>query len=178
MKTLLRMTSLAALAATALVAAPASAAPTAPTGVTSGSNATATARIIKPLTLVSTANLDFGTLLLSGAGTWTGAAVDLPTSNVIACPTNVTCSGTTSVAKYKVTGTNGQTVTITTPDVVLKNANDATKTLTMTVNSPGTVALGNSGNSGVEFPLGGKITLASDTEDRVYSGNFNDTVDY
>lgn len=173
MNALLRMTSLAAIAATALVATPAFAATPAAT------NATAQARIIKPLTLTSTQNLDFGTLLLSGAGTWTGAVVDLSSANVLSCPTTyVTCSGTTTVAKYKVTGTNNQIVTITAPNVVLTNGNDSTKTLVMAVNSPGTVALLNSGNAGVEFPLGGKITLASDTVDGVYTGTFNVTVDY
>ena len=176
MKKLLRMTSLAALAATALVAAPAFAAGVGP--VAPGTNATATARIVKPLTLTSTQNLDFGTLLLSGAGTWSGAVVDLPMASAIVCPANVTCSGTTSVAKYKVTGTNNQNVTVTAPNVTLTNQNDNTKTLLMTVDNPGTVALSNSGNTGLEFALGGSITVDSSTTDGVYLGTFNVTVDY
>jgi hypothetical protein len=173
MKAILRMTSLAAVAATALVATPALA-----VGPTNG-NATATARIVKPLTLTSTQNLDLGTILLSGAGTWTGANVAISRGGTFSCTnTNVTCSGTTQVAKYKVTGTNNQTATITAGNVTMKNANDLTKTLLLTVDNPGTVQLGNSGASGVEFALGGAITVDSTTVDGVYNGTFDVTVDY
>jgi hypothetical protein len=167
------MTSLAAVAATALVATPALAA-----GPTNG-NATATARIIKPLTLVSTQNLNLGTILLSGAGAWTGATVGISSAGAFSCTNaNVTCSGTTQVATYKVTGTNNQTVTITAGNVTMKNANDLTKTLLLTVDNPGTVLLGNSGSTGVSFSLGGAITVDSTTVDGVYNGTFDVTVDY
>jgi hypothetical protein len=172
MKTFLRMTSLAALAATALVATPALA-----VGPSNG-NATATARIIKPLTLVSTQNLDLGTILLSGAGAWTGATVGISSTGAFSCTNvNVTCSGTNQVAKYTVTGTNNQIVTISAPNVTLTNANDGS-TLLMTVDNPGTVALGSSGVSGTSFSLGGTIPVASTTTDGVYSGTFDVTVDY
>lgn len=176
MKALLRMTSLAALAAaTALVATPAAAAPVG----AGANNATATARIVKPLTLVSTQNLDLGTLLLSGAGTWSGAVVNLAKDGTFTCPTtNVTCSGTPVVARYKVTGTNNQTVYVVAPDVTMTNANDSTKTLLLTVDAPTSVALANSGNTGLAFDIGGSITLASDTTDGVYTGTFAVTVDY
>ena len=173
MNALLRMTSLAAVAATALVATPALA-----VGPSNG-NATATARIVKPLTLVSTQNLNLGTILLSGAGAWTGATVGISSAGAFSCTnTNVTCSGVTQVAKYNVAGTNAQTVTITAGNVTLKNANDATKTLLLTVDNPGTVLLTNSGAPGSDFSLGGAITVDSTTVDGVYSGTFNVTVDY
>jgi hypothetical protein len=170
------MTSLAALAAaTALVATPAAA-----VGVTTGSDATATARIVKPLKLQATQNLDLGTLLLSGAGTWSNQLVGITKGGTFTCPTTyVTCSGNTPVvAKYKVTGTNNQTVTITAPNVVMTNANDATAKLTLTVDAPATLALSNSGNTGLEFPIGGSILLANDTLDGTYTGTFAVTVDY
>jgi hypothetical protein len=172
------MTSLAALAATAIVATPALAAPV---GVVApDTNATATARIVKPLKLVSTQNLDLGTLLLSGAGTWSNQLVGISKGGTFTCPTTyVTCSGNTPVvAKYKVTGTNNQTVTVSAPNVTLTNANDATAKLTLTVDAPATVALSNSGNTGLEFPIGGSILLANDTLDGVYTGTFAVTVDY
>lgn len=170
----LTMTSLAAVAALALTATPAAAAPVGP-----NQNATATARIVKPLTLTWVQDLNLGTILLSGAGAWTGATVGISHLGAFSCTdSNVTCSGTNQVAKYRVTGTNNQTVTITSPDVTLTNANDNTQTLLMTVSSPGTVALSNSGNTGVEFALGGAITVDSTTVDGVYSGTFNVTVDY
>lgn len=175
MSNLLRMTSLAAAAALALGAAPAVAAPVGP----SNGNATATARIVRPLTLTHVQDLDLGTILLSGAGAWTGAVVSIDRNGVFSCTNvNVTCSGTTQVAVYNVAGTNNQVVTITAPDVTLVNANDNTQTLLMTVDNPGTVTLTNSGAPGRNFSLGGSITVDSTTVDGVYSGTFNVTVDY
>ena len=175
MNTLLRMTSLAALAATALVATPALA-----VGPTNG-NATATARIVKPLKLEWAQDLNLGTILMSGAGNWSGATIAISRTGAFTCTnTNVTCDGATTarVAKYKVTGTNNQTVTITAPNLMLTNTTDLTKSLLLTVDNPGTFALGNSGSSGIEFALGGSITIGSTTTDGLYIGTMNVTVDY
>ena len=168
----LKMT--AAVAAIALTATPAFAAPTNP-----DKNATATAKIVKPLTLTWVQDLDLGTVLLSGAGAWSGATVGVSRAGVFSCAnSNVTCSGTNQVAKYKVTGTNNQVVTINAGNVVMTNQNDNTKTLTLTVDNPGTVNLSNSGNVGLEFSLGGAISVDSTTADGTYSGTFNVTVNY
>lgn len=176
MQKLLRMTALAATAAAiALSATPAAAAGI----VAPDRNATATARIVKPLTLAFVQDLNLGTVLLSGAGAWSGAVVSINHDGTFSCTnTNVVCSGTTQVARYRVTGTNRQQVTITAPNVTLTNANNALQTLTMTVSSPGTVTLPNTGNTGIEFPLGGSISVDSATGDGVYSGSFAVTVDY
>ena len=185
MTKLLRTTSLAAtLAALTLAAAPANAQAVGPTD----RNATATARIIKPLTLTHVQDLDLGTILLSGAGAWTGEVVSIDHLGTFSCSNvNVTCSGATQVASYNVTGTNRQTVTINAPDVTLVNQNDNTQTLLMEVSCPGSagtwdcpgsVALPNSGNTGVPFDLGGRITVNSTTLDGVYLGTFNVTVEY
>ena len=167
----------AAVAALALTATPALAAPVGP--ATGSRNATATARIIKPLVLTWEQDLDLGTILLSGAGVWGGAVVSITHGGVFSCTNvNVTCSGTPQVARYNVAGTQGQVVTITAPNVTLVNQNDNTKTLPMTVSNPGTVSLTNSGSPGSDFNLGGSITVASTTTDGVYLGTFNVTVDY
>ena len=167
----------AAVAALALTATPALAAPVGPA---SGSrNATATARIIKPLVLTWEQDLDLGTILLSGAGVWGGATVSITHGGVFSCTNvNVVCSGTPQVARYNVAGTQGQIVNITAPNVTLVNQNDNTQTLLMTVSNPGTVNLTNSGSPGSDFNLGGSITVSSATVDGVYLGTFNVTVDY
>jgi uncharacterized protein DUF4402 len=145
----------------------------------SDKNATATARIVKPLTLQWQRDLDLGTIVLSGAGAWSGAVVGISKVGAFTCTNaNVTCSGTTQTAEYKVTGTNNQVVKITAPNVVMTNQNDGVSTLTLTVDNPGTVNLGNSGSSGLIFDLGGSITVASNTPDGTYQGTFNVTVDY
>jgi hypothetical protein len=170
---ILRMTSLAAtVAALALTATPAFA-------VGPNTNAKATAKVVKPLTLGWVQDLDLGTIVLSGAGAWSNAIVGVSKAGVFSCTnTNVTCSGTTQEAKYKVTGTNNQDVIINAPNVTLTNQNDLISTLTLTVDNPGTVNLGNSGASGLTFGLGGQIAVASTTPDGTYSGTFNVTVNY
>src|SRR5688572_27065243 len=99
---ILRIT--AAVAALALTATPAVAAPVAP-----NQNATATARIIRPLTLTWVQDLNLGTILLSGAGAWSGAVVSVSQAGALSClNVNVTCSGAVQAARYNVRGTNNQ----------------------------------------------------------------------
>jgi hypothetical protein len=169
---LLRMTSLTAtVAALALTATPALA-------VGPNQNATAAARVVKPLTLTWVRDLDLGTIVLAGAGAWSGANVGISRAGVFSCTNaNVTCSGATQTAQYKVTGTNNQVVTINAPNLTLTEPTSSA-TLLMTVDSPGTVNLGNSGTAGLTFDLGGSISVASTTPDGTYSGTFNVTVNY
>jgi len=142
-------------------------------------NSTATAKIVKPLTLSWVQDLDLGAIILSGAGTWAPTSIAITNAGVFTCGnSNVTCSGATKPAQYKVTGTNNQRVFITAPSVTLTNQNDNTKTLLMTVDNPGFVDLGNSGTPGVNFGLGGSISVSSATTDGTYSGTFNVTVNY
>ncbi|MEO7635332.1 MAG: DUF4402 domain-containing protein [Sphingomicrobium sp.] len=142
-------------------------------------NSTATARITKPLTLTYVRDLTLGTIVLSGSGTWTGATVGISRAGAFACTNgNVTCSGATQTAQYKITGTNNQVVTVNSPNVTMTNQNDGVSTLLLTVDNPGTVNLGNSGTAGLTFDLGGTITVASSTTDGTYTGTFNVTVNY
>ena len=167
----------AAVVALTLTATPALAAGV----VAPGRNATATARIVKPLTLTRVQDLNLGTILLSGTGTWAGAVVSVSQGGAFACTNaNVTCDGATTaqVAKYSVTGTNNQRVFITAPNFTLTNANGGPN-LPFTVDKGvGYIDLSNSGNTGVEFALGGSITVNSDTPDGLYTGSFTVTVDY
>ncbi len=147
--------------------------------VTPNQNSTATARIVKPLTLTYVRDLNLGTIVLSGAGTWTGAVIGISKAGAFSCTnSNVACSGASQTAQYKITGTNNQTVIVNAPNVTMTNQNDGTSTLLLTVDSPGTVNLGNSGTSGLTFDLGGQITVGSATPDGTYVGTFNVTVNY
>jgi hypothetical protein len=173
MSKILRIASVAATAATmALSATPAIA-------VGPNQNASAAAKIVKPLTLTWVQDLDLGTIILSGTGIWAATSIGITSAGVFTCGnSNVTCSGATKQAQYKVTGTNNQRVFITAPNVTLTNQNDNTKTLQLTVDNPGFVDLGNSGTPGVNFGLGGSIAVDSATTDGTYSGTFNVTVNY
>jgi hypothetical protein len=141
-------------------------------------NASVTANIVKPLSLSSLQNLDLGTITLK-PGTWSGATVGISRAGVFNCAsTNLICTGATQVASYNVTGTNNQTIRISAPDVILKNQADATKTLTLVVDNPGTVVLPSSGSKGINFSLGGSITLSSSAASGTYQGTFAVTADY
>lgn len=160
-----------------LVTVAALAAP-APAHAATSQVAKVSATVVKPLTLKWVQNLELGTIVL-GPGTWSGATVGISRAGVFSCTNaNVTCSGATRPATYNVAGTNNQIVRVTAPNVTLVNQNDPTKTLTLVVDSPGTIALTNSGNPGRDFSLGGSINLSSTTAGGVYAGTFNVTVDY
>ena len=157
----------------ALLAAPAAAAPSGATV-----NATVKASVVKPLSLTASQDLDLGTIVLGG-GIWSGATVSITRAGVFSCANaNTTCSGTRRVANYRVAGTNKQTVQITAPNATLVNQSDSTKTLTLVMDAPASVALPNSGNPGVDFTVGGSITLSSTTAGGLYAGTMNITVDY
>jgi len=158
-----------AVAALVAVATPAAA-------VSPASQATANAKIYKPLTISKVQNLDFGVIVL-GAGAWAGEVVSISQAGVLTCGggSNVTCSGAPQVAKYHLVGTNNATVTVSSPGFNLTGPG----TLAFTPNAPATVNLGATGSTtGVDFSIGGSITLASTTPDGVYSGTFAVTADY
>ena len=161
-----------ALCATAL-AGEAAAAPATATVV-----APVRASVTKPLMLTALQDLDVGTVILR-PGTWTGATVSISQTGVLTCTNpNVICSGATQAALYNVAGTNKMTILISAPNVTLTNQADATKTLQLVPAKPASVALPNSGNQGVDFGVGGTITLSSSTTDGLYAGTMNVTVDY
>jgi hypothetical protein len=140
-------------------------------------NATVTANIAKPLTLTSLQSLDLGTITLK-PGSWSSATVSLTRAGIFTCNANLVCTGAPLVARYKVTGTNKQNVTITAPNVTLTNQGDSTKTLTLIVDSPTQVTLTSSGEPGVNFDIGGSVALTPTTASGTYQGTFNVTVDY
>ena len=133
--------------------------------------------VVKPLSLTALQDMDLGTITLNG-GTWASATVGISRTGVMTCGSNVICSGAPQVARFKVTGTNKMVVLISAPPVTLTNQSDPTKTLTMTVDNPGSITLTSSGQPGTDFDVGGSITLSSATADGTYSGTMNVTVDY
>jgi hypothetical protein len=140
--------------------------------------ASVNANVVRPLTLVSIQNLDLGTIALQ-AGTYSGISVGISRAGVFSCSSPyVICTGVTQVAKYNVTGSNKQVVLISAPNVTLVNQADPTKTLTMVVDKPASVTLTNSGQPGLDFALGGTLTLSSSTPTGDYVGTFQVTVNY
>ena len=141
-------------------------------------NVKVAATALKPLEITKLQDLDLGTITL-GPGTWSNVTVALTRAGAFTCPpANITCAGATRVATYNVQGSNKGTVNINTPNVTLINQNDPSKSLTMVVDSPTSVVLPNSGQPGVNFSIGGRITVSSATAGGTYVGTFNVTADY
>ena len=140
-------------------------------------NASVNANVVKPLTLVALQDLNLGTITL-GPGSWSAVTIGISKTGVFTCNAKVVCSGLQQVAQFNVTGTNKMTVLITAPNVTLVNQNDPTKTLMLTIDSPGQVTLPNSGNQGSKFNLGGYVTLSSTTPGGTYRGTINVTANY
>lgn len=136
------------------------------------------ATVNKPLVLSSIQNMDFGTVTL-GPGTWANATVAISRGGTLSCGSaNLLCTGAALPAKYNVQGSNRQTVQVNAPNVTLVNQGDPSKTLTLVTDAPATVLLTSSGIPGVDFAIGGSVTLSSATAPGTYAGTFNVTVNY
>ncbi len=140
-------------------------------------NAQAKAKVVKPVTISLVQDLDLGTVVL-GPGSWSGATISLSQTGALTCPAAVTCSGATQPAIYNVAGSKQETIAIDIPPVTLVNQASPAATLTLTPDGPASLQLTNSGNPGVNFSIGGSITVDSTTPDGDYVGTFNVTADY
>jgi hypothetical protein len=140
--------------------------------------ATVNASVSKPLEIAMLQSLDFGTITL-GTGAWSNATVSLSQAGVLSCANaNIICTGATQVAKYNVQGSNGATVRISAPNVTMVNQSAPSSTLLLTTSAPPSIVPPNSGKPGIDFSIGGSITLDSTTVPGTYVGTFNVTVDY
>jgi hypothetical protein len=161
---------IAVLAATALAATPAIAAPV---GVT-GAPPSASARIIRPLTLTATGSLNFGTIVMNGVTA--NRTVTLNADTTITCATELVCDANGTVPTYNVRGTNNQVVNIIKNTSTLNGSNGGT--LTLTPIGQASVTLTSSGAPGDDFAIGGSIVIAPATADGVYTGTVDVQVDY
>lgn len=157
------------LATLALISSPAAA-------VSPLTQATATAKIFKPLTIASTQSLDFGVIVLTAAS-FTNESVAMNTSGTVTCGTTageLTCSGSPKPATYHLVGTANAFVTITSPGFSLTNG-AASLPFAPSFTTP--VQLSSGGVADVS--LGGTVSgLSNTTTDGVYSGLFQVTADY
>lgn len=165
----------AAAAVAAFFATPSFAAP-----VGASPAAKAKVAIVKPLTLTKVLDLDFGTLTLGNnlGATPVTISLDRTTGN-IGCATDVTCPVSGTRGEYKVTGVNNNTVTINVASSNLSNLTTPTAApISFTPTAQTSVALGNSGAAGVNFLVGGSISVSSATAEGNYSGDMDVTVNY
>lgn len=164
--------------AAAALAAVTAAAPASAQAVSANPKATANARLIKPLTLTALQNLDFGTIVM---GTLTAnETVSISSAGVVGCGSsgNLSCSGTPRAAQFRVTGTQGQIVVVSSAAANYSLTGSNGGTLTFVPSLPAPITLGNSGAPGNSFNVGGSISIGSATLDGVYSGQIDVQVAY
>lgn len=165
--------------AAAALAAFTAATPASAQAVSASPKATANARLIKPLTLSVLQNLDFGTIVM---GTLTANdTVSISGAGAVSCGTsgNLTCSGTPKAAQFKITGTQGQSVLVSSSAATYSLTGSNGGTLTFTPSLPtSAITLGSSGSVGNNFNVGGSISVTPTTIDGVYSGQIDVQVTY
>lgn len=133
------------------------------------------AQIVDPLTITKNVDLSFGTLVKTPSLTTTPVTVTLNGTNTVSCPAALLCSGAPTSAKFTVTGTDGQTVYLTT--VASLMAGPRAATLTFTPSAPSSIVAA-AGPTGASFTFGGTIPVASDTPSGIYTGDVTVTADY
>jgi hypothetical protein len=155
-----------------LAAIIAAAAFSAPAGAASIS-ATTTVNVAKPVQLTKLQDMDFGTVILSGfSGTRT---VAISQAGALTCGANLICQGVPKAARFNVQGFNKMTATIA---VTGGNLSNGTETILFTPDAPVSVYLPNSGAPGIDFAVGGTITLSSTLAGGTYTGTMTVTSDY
>ncbi len=165
-KTLIKA-ALAATVATGLFAAPAMAANTATKPFT------ATAKIVKPLTLTKVRDLNFGTItMLSGL---TSSVVAVDQADAASCGSNLSCTAPVS-AKFSVAGVALQTLDVDVQAITALTDPVSGETVAFNADAPSTVTLLADGSG--KFNIGGDITVTAANDDGVYSADIDVTVSY
>ena len=129
--------------------------------------------VVKPVSLSKLQDLDFGTLTYASfTGTRT---IVLSRAGVITCGADIVCSGVAKQARFNVQGTNKLTVLLSYTGGALSNGTDS---IPFVPNGPASVVLTSSGVPGIDFDVGGTITVAPTLIGGAYSGTLTVTADY
>ena len=168
MMKILTKAALAATVATGLFAAPAFAANS------DTQPFTATAKIVKPLTLTNTATLDFGIITMTS--TFAGGDVVVSQTGAVTCNAALTCAGTPTAAAFDVTGVANQALAVVVEPVTVLTDSVSSETLAFVPDAPSTISLDSAGED--TFNIGGTITIPASANDGVYSADIDVTVTY
>jgi len=166
-------------------AAPASAATT---------SATIKASILKPVQLTGGGTLDLGTILTPSAatfsGTFTVAAAASQTGTF--CAAGFSCTGSPAAAMFNIQGTNKTNIGLIIPlsiVLTLQNYTGGGTVPTMSISTLNSIAANNttgsytmqvpnSGTPGLDFYVGGVLTVTQATVGGNYAGTITVTADY
>lgn len=152
------------------------------------------ASVLKPVQLTGGGTLDLGTILTpslaSYSGTFTVAAAASQTGTF--CAAGFSCTGTPAAAMFNIQGTNKNNIGINIPLTIVLTLQDytgggTTPTLTIVTNNSlaanngtgaYTIQVPNSGTPGLDFYIGGALTVTQATVGGSYAGTITVTADY
>lgn len=149
---------------------------------TCGNSPAITFKSVRAMAVNTSADLDFGTLVLPATGSGT---VTIATSGARSVTGNVTALPASSVsrARFMVTGEGQQLINVSVPDTITLRSGGDTLTVTTIDNLAGGSAfqvLGGSlgGSASLGIDVGGSITLDQGTPAGTYAGSFTVTASY
>ncbi len=129
--------------------------------------------VVKPVSISKLQDMDFGTLTYSSfTGTRT---IVLSRAGALTCAADIVCSGVPKQARFNVQGTNKLTVLLSYTGGALSNGTDS---IPFVPNGPSSVVLTSSGVPGIDFDVGGTITVSPSLIGGAYSGTLTVTADY
>jgi hypothetical protein len=141
---------------------------------------TGTTTIIQPVTIAQDNALAFGTLVRPTSGSST-ITIGTGSDTVSATGSAVVLRGTTSRARYTVTGEGGETVSVTMPATFsLAKTGAPALTVNLARNPSGNLTLSNAlGATGTaSLDIGGSFSISDTTPTGAYSGTFTVSVAY
>lgn len=164
-----------------------------PAQAASGS-VTVKAKVLKPVQLTGGGTINLGTIVSPSLASYSGTFTVAPstTQSGSYCAANFSCTGTPTAAIFNIQGSKQNPISVTIPlsvSMALQGftGGGATPTLVLaTTNSLGanntsgvyTVTLPNSGTPGLDFYIGGSVTINQNTAGGDYEGTFTVTADY
>ena len=135
--------------------------------------AVTTVNVVRPVSISKLQDMDFGTLGFAGfTGTRT---ITLSRTGTMTCATDIVCSGVPKQARFNVQGTNRMVVLLSYSGGTLSNGVDS---IPFTADGPASVTMINSGAPGLNFDVGGVLTISPTLVGGVYSGTMTVTADY
>ncbi len=138
-------------------------------------NSSANAKVLQPMTIVKTADLKFGTVIVNGAGS---VSVPADAGGVAVCGTTLTCqTGTSSSARFTVSGTKNENFIVTMPTTVSMTGPGTAIPVALVNNTTANKAVLSSTGS-YALNVGGSFSVPADQVGGDYTGTYTVAVSY
>lgn len=156
--------------------------------------ASVNASVLKPVQLTGGGTLNLGTIMTPSAATFNGTFTVTPSASQTGtfCAAGFSCTGSVAAALFNIQGSNKTNIGLNIPLTVvltLQNYSGGGTTPTISIATSNSIAANNtsgsytmqvpnSGQPGLDFYVGGSLTVTEATVGGNYSGTFTVTADY